>query len=156
MVARGRRYTQHDSRARSVYCQNRAINPLSNTRGLLLINQLILFLIAYLIALRDLPSPRSCSFFFINVLLRLLDQSELHHGVTGVPQFSHLAFEDDLSLYLNSESNANRLQEKVHLFERWSENPSHAPVRPHSGGRGRAGYYTMRSADQRPARPCNS
>ena len=57
---------------------------------------------------------------FINALLRLLDQSELHHGVTGAPKFSHLAFADDLSLYLNSEANANKLLEKVHLFERWS------------------------------------
>ena len=57
---------------------------------------------------------------FINALLRLLDQSELHHGVMSAPQFSHLAFADDLSLYLNSEANANRLLEKVHLFEKCS------------------------------------
>jgi hypothetical protein len=57
---------------------------------------------------------------FINALLRLLDQSGLHHGVMGAPLFSHLAFADDLSLYLNSEANANSLLENVHLFERWS------------------------------------
>ena len=57
---------------------------------------------------------------FINALLRLLDQSELHHGVTGAPKFSHLAFADDLSLYVNSEASANKLLEKIHLFEKWS------------------------------------
>ena len=57
---------------------------------------------------------------FINALLRLLDQSELHHGVKGAPKFSHLAFADDLSLYVNSEASANKLLEKVHLFEKWS------------------------------------
>jgi hypothetical protein len=60
------------------------------------------------------------SLTFLNALLRLLDQSELHHGVTGAPKFSHLAFADDLSLYLNSEAYANKLLKKVHLFERWS------------------------------------
>jgi hypothetical protein len=57
---------------------------------------------------------------FINALLRLFDHSELHHGVSGAPRFNHLAFADDLSLYLNSEANANRLLAKVHLFEKWS------------------------------------
>jgi len=44
---------------------------------------------------------------FINALLRLFDHSELHHGVSGAPRFNHLAFSDDLSLYLNSEANAS-------------------------------------------------
>jgi hypothetical protein len=57
---------------------------------------------------------------FINALLRLFDNSELHHGVDRVPQFNHLAFADDLSLYLNSEANANKLLEKVLQFEHWS------------------------------------
>ena len=38
------------------------------------------------------------------------------HGVDRVPQFNHLAFADDLSLYLNSEANANKLLEKVLQF----------------------------------------
>ena len=42
------------------------------------------------------------------------------HGVDRVPQFNHLAFADDLSLYLNSEANANKLLEKVLQFEHWS------------------------------------
>ncbi len=50
----------------------------------------------------------------------LFDHSELHHGVSGAPRFKHLSFTDDLSLYLNSEANANRLLAKVHLFEKWS------------------------------------
>jgi hypothetical protein len=37
-----------------------------------------------------------------------------------VPRSNHLAFADDLSLYLNSEANANRLLETVLLFEQWS------------------------------------
>jgi hypothetical protein len=49
---------------------------------------------------------------FINALLRLFDQS-------SAPRFNHLAFSDDLSLYLNSEANANKLLAKVHLFEKW-------------------------------------
>ena len=57
---------------------------------------------------------------FINALLRLFDNSELHHGVDRAPQFNHLAFADDLSLYLNSEANANKLLEKVLQFEHWS------------------------------------
>jgi hypothetical protein len=57
---------------------------------------------------------------FINALLRLFDHSELHHGVSGAPRFNHLAFADALSLYLNSEANANQLLAKVHLFEKWS------------------------------------
>ena len=57
---------------------------------------------------------------FINALLRLFDKSGLQHGVDRAPQFNHLAFADDLSLYLNSEANANRLLEKVLQFERWS------------------------------------
>jgi hypothetical protein len=57
---------------------------------------------------------------FINALLRLFDNSELQHEVAGAPQFNHLAFADDLSLYLNSEANANRLLEKILLFEQWS------------------------------------
>jgi hypothetical protein len=57
---------------------------------------------------------------FINALLRLFDHSELHHGVSGAPGFNHLAFSVDLSLYLNSEVNANKLLTKVHLFEKRS------------------------------------
>jgi hypothetical protein len=56
----------------------------------------------------------------INALLRLFDNSELQHGVDRVPQFNHLAFADDLSLYLNSEANTNKLLEKVLQFEHWS------------------------------------
>jgi hypothetical protein len=57
---------------------------------------------------------------FINALLRFFDKSELQHGVDWTPQFNHLAFADDLSLYLNSEANANCLLEEVLQFEHWS------------------------------------
>jgi hypothetical protein len=57
---------------------------------------------------------------FINALLRLFDDPELHHGESGAPRFNQLAFADDLSLHLNSEAIANRLLTKVHLFEKCS------------------------------------
>ena len=56
----------------------------------------------------------------INALLRLLDKTGIQHGVKGAPGFNHLAFADDLSLYVGSERDANRLLELVKKFEEWS------------------------------------
>ena len=57
---------------------------------------------------------------FINALLRLFDGSGTHHGVKGAPHFNHLAFADDLSLYVASERDADILLQKVKAFEDWS------------------------------------
>ena len=57
---------------------------------------------------------------FINALLRLFDQSGVHHGVKGAPSFNHLAFADDLSLYVTSQRDADILLQRVKAFEDWS------------------------------------
>ena len=53
---------------------------------------------------------------FINALLRLFDQSGVHHGVKGAPSFNHLAFADDLSLYVTSQRDADILLQRVKAF----------------------------------------
>ena len=54
---------------------------------------------------------------FINALLRLITSSGISHGVANVPGFNHLAFVDDLSLFVSSEEDANRLLLLVKQFE---------------------------------------
>ena len=57
---------------------------------------------------------------FINALLRLLSSTGVTHGVHAAPGFNHLAFADDLSLYVGSEKDANTLLKAVYAFEAWS------------------------------------
>ena len=57
---------------------------------------------------------------FINALLRLLEASGIGHGVAGVRDFNHLAFADDLSLLVESTTDAEKLLSIVRNFEDWS------------------------------------
>ena len=57
---------------------------------------------------------------FINALLRLLNATGTPHGAPGLPGFNHLAFADDLSLYIKCTRDANELLSIVNNFEQWS------------------------------------
>ena len=57
---------------------------------------------------------------FINALLRVLEASGIGHGITGVRDFNHLAFADDLSLLVESTTDAEKLLSIVRNFEDWS------------------------------------
>jgi len=57
---------------------------------------------------------------FLNALLRLLDATGTTHGIRGIPQWNHAAFADDLSIYVCTVRDANKLLDVVHEFEDWS------------------------------------
>ena len=57
---------------------------------------------------------------FLNALLRLLDATGLTHGIKRTPQWNHAAFADDLSIYVSTVSDGNKLLEVIHEFESWS------------------------------------
>ena len=65
---------------------------------------------------------------FLNALLRLLDSTGITHGIRRIPQWNHAAFTDwnhaafadDLSIYVCTVKNGNRLPDVVHEFEDWS------------------------------------
>jgi len=57
---------------------------------------------------------------FLNALLRLLDSTGITHGIRRIPQWNHAAFADDLSIYVCTVKNGNRLPDVVHEFEDWS------------------------------------
>ena len=56
---------------------------------------------------------------FINVLLRLLNATRITHGMKRTPQWNHAAFADDLSIYVCTGRDANKLLDVIHEFEFW-------------------------------------
>jgi len=59
-------------------------------------------------------------YLFLNVLLRLLDATRITHGIKRTPQWNHAAFADDLSIYVCTVRDANKLLDVIHEFEFWS------------------------------------
>ena len=57
---------------------------------------------------------------FLNALLRLLDATGITHGIKRTPQWNHAAFTDDLSIYVCTFRDANKLLDVIHEFEFWS------------------------------------
>jgi len=57
---------------------------------------------------------------FLNALLRLLDATGITHGIRRTPQWNHAAFANDLSIYMCTVSDANKLLDVIHEFEFWS------------------------------------
>jgi len=57
---------------------------------------------------------------FLNALLRLLDATGITHVIRGIPQWNHAAFADDLSIYMCTIKDGNKLLDVVHEFEDWS------------------------------------
>ena len=57
---------------------------------------------------------------FPYALLRLLDATGITHGFKRTPQWNHAAFADDLSIYVSTVSDGNKLLEVIHEFESWS------------------------------------
>jgi len=58
---------------------------------------------------------------FINALLRLLDSTGISHKVGNAPEWNHLAFADDLSLYTENKADADTLLRLVQHFQEWRE-----------------------------------
>jgi len=57
---------------------------------------------------------------FLNALLRLLDATGITHGIRRTPQWNHAAFADDLSTYVFTVRDANKLLDMIQEFEFWS------------------------------------
>jgi len=57
---------------------------------------------------------------FLNAFLRLLDATGITHGIKRTPQWNHAAFADDLSIYLCTVRDANKLLDVIHEFQFWS------------------------------------
>jgi len=57
---------------------------------------------------------------FLNALLRLLDATGVTHGSKRTPQWNHAAFADDLSIYVCTVKDANKILDVIHEFESWS------------------------------------
>jgi len=57
---------------------------------------------------------------FLNALLRLLDATGITHGIKRTPQWNHAAFADDMSIYVCTVRDANKLLDVIHEFEFWS------------------------------------
>jgi len=57
---------------------------------------------------------------FLNALLRLLDATGITHGIKRTPQWNHAAFADDLSIYVGTVRDGNKLLDVIHKFEFWS------------------------------------
>ena len=57
---------------------------------------------------------------FLNALLRLLDATGITHGIKRTPQWNHAAFADDLSIYVCTVRDANKLLDVIHEFEFWN------------------------------------
>ena len=57
---------------------------------------------------------------FLNALLRLLDATGITHGIKRTPQRNHAAFADDLSIYVGTVRDGNKLLDVIHEFEHWS------------------------------------
>ena len=56
---------------------------------------------------------------FSNELLRLLDATGITHVIKRTPQWNHAAFADDLSIYVCTVRDANKLLDVIHEFEFW-------------------------------------
>jgi len=57
---------------------------------------------------------------FLNALLQLLDATGIIHGIKRTPQWNHAAFADDLSIYVGTFRDGNKLLDVIHEFEYWS------------------------------------
>jgi len=57
---------------------------------------------------------------FLNALLRLLDATGISNGIKRTPQCNHAAFADDLSIYVCTVRDTNKLLDVIHEFEFWS------------------------------------
>jgi len=57
---------------------------------------------------------------FLNALLRLLDATEITQGIQRTSQWNHAAFADDLSVYVRTVRDGNKMLEVIHEFESWS------------------------------------
>ena len=57
---------------------------------------------------------------FLNALLRLLDATRITHGIKRTPQWNHAAFADDLSMYVCTVKDANKILDVIQEFESWS------------------------------------
>jgi len=57
---------------------------------------------------------------FLNALLRLLDATGIAHGIKRTPHWNHAAFADDLSIYVCTVKDANKILDVIHEFESWS------------------------------------
>ena len=57
---------------------------------------------------------------FLYALLRLLDATGITHDIKRTPQWNHAAFADDLSIYVSTVRDGNKLLEVIHEFESWS------------------------------------
>jgi len=57
---------------------------------------------------------------FLNALLRLLDATGITHSIKRTPQWNHAAFADDLSIYVGTVKDGNKLLDVIHEFEFWS------------------------------------
>jgi len=54
---------------------------------------------------------------FLNALLRLLDATGITHGITRTPQWNNAAFADDLSIYVGTVRDGNKLLDfLIHEF----------------------------------------
>jgi len=56
---------------------------------------------------------------FLDALLRLLEATGVAHGIKRTPQWNHAAFADDLSIYVRTVRDANKLLDVIHEFEFW-------------------------------------
>jgi len=56
----------------------------------------------------------------LNALLRLLDATGITHGIRRIPQWNHAAFADDLSKYVRTVRDTNKLLDVIHNVEFWS------------------------------------
>jgi len=57
---------------------------------------------------------------FLNALLRLLDATGITHGIKRTPQWNNAAFADNLSIYVCTVRDANKLLVVINEFEFWS------------------------------------
>ena len=57
---------------------------------------------------------------FLNALSRLLNATGITHGIKRTPQWNHAAFADDLSIYVGTVRDWNKMLEVIHEFESWS------------------------------------
>jgi len=57
---------------------------------------------------------------FLNALLRLLDATGKKHGIKRTLQWNHAAFADNLSIYVCTVKDANKILDVIHELESWS------------------------------------
>jgi len=57
---------------------------------------------------------------FLNALLRLLDATGITHGIKRTSQWNHAVFADNLSIFVCTVRDANKLLDVIHEFEFWS------------------------------------